>query len=595
VFGKIFRQIFRMDKAAIAAVLEEMSTLLELQGENPFKVRAYQNGARNLSALEDDLGARIAAGTLGEVPGFGEALVEKITTLYNTGRLEAFEKLKASVPPGLVEMLGVPGLGPKKIIVLHQKLGVDSLAKLSAACASGEVAKLAGFGQKTQDNIMAGIRHREAYSRRHLWWDARAVADQILAGLRKLPAVEQAEAAGSLRRSLETVGDLDFLVAADKPAPIMEWFTSQPGIEEVTARGETKSSVRLTGGMQADLRVVPSAQYIFALHHFTGSKDHNVQMRSRALARGLTLGEWGLSKKDDPSVGGPGAKSVVKPRTEADLFRALGLHDIPPELREGLEEIEAAEKGELPRLIEEGDLRGAFHNHTTESDGRATLEEMAAAADGLGWEYLGIADHSKSSFQAHGLDEARLLAQIDQIHALNRSKKYHVHLFAGSEVDILKDGSLDFDDGILAKLDYVVAAVHNRFGQGADEKAMTQRMVRALEHPRVTMLAHPTGRLLLEREGYAVNLKRLIEAAASNGKMIELNANPRRLDLDWRYWRLAAQKGVQCVINPDAHEPAGLLHVRAGVRIARKGWLTREKVFNTGHLAEVIKALKIKR
>jgi DNA polymerase (family X) len=581
-----------MDKAAIAGVLEEIGTLLELKGENPFKVRAYHNGARVLSTLEDDLGARVAAGTLGEVPGLGAALVEKITTLYQTDGLPFYEELKTSIPPGLVEMLGVPGLGPKKIKALHEQLKVDSLAKLAAACAAGQVAELPGFGAKTQEKIMAGIQNREAYARRHLWWDAWHIAEPILAGLRKLTEVDQAEHAGSLRRGLETVGDLDFLVAAEKPGPVMDWFCAQTGVEEVTAKGGTKASVRLAGGLQADLRVVPAVQFYFALHHFTGSKSHNVMMRSRALGRGLSLSEWGLTPKDDASAGGPGAQSVVTARSEDDIFRALGLHPVPSELREGIDEIAQAEKGALPRLIEDGDLRGAFHNHTSASDGRATLEEMAAAADALGWEYLGIADHSKSSFQAHGLEEERLLAQVEKIKKINQSKKFRVHLFAGTECDILKDGALDFADDVLAQLDYVVAAVHNRYGQGADEAAMTQRIVRALEHPRVTMLAHLTGRLLLEREGYAVNVARVIDAAAANGKMIEINANPRRLDMDWRHWRHATEKGVLCVINPDAHDPAGLEFVRAGVRVARKGWLTKEGVFNTRSLKEVEKWLR---
>ncbi len=378
-----------MDKAQIVGVLEEIATLLELTGENPFKVRAYQNGARALGALEDDLGARIAAGTLGEVPGLGEALVEKITALYQTGQLPYYDKLKASVQPGLIEMLEVPGLGPKKIMALHKQLGVDSLAKLAAACAAGKVAALPGFGQKTQDNILLGIQHREAYSRRHLWWDAWLAMEPILQGLAKVKGVERVSHAGSLRRALETVGDLDILVAAEHPAAAMAWFTTQPGVAEVTGQGETKASVRLKDGMQADLRVVPLKQYYFALHHFTGSKDHNVKMRSRALARGLSLSEWGLTKKDDPTAGGPGAVSVLTPHSEDDIFKQLGLHPIPPELREGLDEIERAEKGPLPRLLEEGDLRGAFHNHTVASDGHATLEEMAAGADALGWEYLG--------------------------------------------------------------------------------------------------------------------------------------------------------------------------------------------------------------
>ncbi len=583
-----------MDKPQIADILEEIGTLLELTGENPFKIRAYQNGARALTTLEGDLGTRIAAGTLGDVPGLGEALVEKITTLYQTGTLPYYEKLKASVAPGLLEMLGVPGLGPKKIMALHKALGVDSLAKLTAACTAGKVAGLPGFGEKTQEKILAGIRNQEAYSKRHLWWDAWLVAEPILEGLENIPGVERVSHAGSLRRGLETIGDLDFLVAAENPAPVMKWFTAQAGVAEITASGDTKASVRLKDGMQADLRVVPLKQFYFALHHFTGSKDHNVKLRSRALTHGLSLSEWGLTKKDDPTVGGPGAKSVITPHSEDDIFRKLGLHPIPPELREGLDEIERAEKGALPKLIEEGDLRGAFHNHTTASDGTASLEDMAAAAAALGWEYLGLADHSKSSFQAHGLSEEQLLAQVEKIHSLNASKKYRTHLFTGTECDILRDGELDYDDGVLAKLDYVVASVHNRYGQGSDEAAMTQRIIRALEHPRVTMLGHLTGRLLLQREGYAVNLNKIIDAAAANKKMIELNAQPQRLDMDWRHWRHGAEKGVLCVINPDAHSTGDLKYVRNGVLIARKGGLTKEQVFNTRSLAEVCAMLKIK-
>ncbi|HTB62193.1 MAG TPA: DNA polymerase/3'-5' exonuclease PolX [Opitutales bacterium] len=584
-----------MNKSQIVEVLEEIGTLLELSGENPFKVRAYQNGARALGALEDDLGERIAAGTLGEVPGLGEALVEKITTLYQIGELPYYDKLKASVKPGLVEMLGVPGLGPKKIMTLHAKLGVDSLAKLAEACAEGKVAALAGFGAKTQENIMAGIKNKEAYGRRHLWWDAWQVAAPIVEGLGKIKGVERVSHAGSLRRGLETIGDLDFLVAAANPEPAMKWFTTQPNVAEITASGGTKASVRLQDGTQADLRVVPLKQFYFALHHFTGSKDHNVKMRSRALTQGLSLSEWGLSKKDDPTTGGPEAQSVITPKSEDDIFKKLGLHPIPPELREGLDEIERAERGPLPKLVEDGDLRGAFHNHTTSSDGHASLEEMAAAAEKLGWEYLGIADHSKSSFQAHGLNEEQLLAQVEKIRGLNDSKKFRVHIFAGTECDILKDGELDYDDGVLAQLDYVVASAHNRYGQGADEAAMTKRIIRALEHPRVTMLGHATGRLLLQREGYALNIGKVIDAAAANKKMIELNAQPQRLDLDWRYWRQATDKGVLCVINPDAHSTTDLEFVRMGVLIARKGWLTKEQIFNTRPLAEILTALKIKR
>ncbi len=569
-----------MNKTDIADALEEIALLLELKGENPFKIRAYQSGARVLGSIEDaELATLIAEERLDSVKGIGEALAQKIAELHTTGRLEFLEKLRASIEPGLVEMLTVPGLGPKKIKALHDKLGVKDLAGLTAACNEGKVADLAGFGEKSQQKILEGIRNREAYGRRHLWWDAREVAAPIVEGLRKLPQVSRAEAAGSLRRGLETVGDLDFIVAAEDVAPVVEWFTTLPEVKEVTAKGETKASVRFASGLQADLRLVPAAQFAFALHHFTGSKDHNVQMRQRALARGLSLSEWGLTPTEGSNA------EEVKANDEAGIFAALGLAFVPPELREGLGEIEAAEDNKLPDLIKPADLRGAFHNHTSASDGHATLAEMVAAAEALGWEYLGIADHSKSSFQANGLDEERLAKQVDDIRKLNTSGRFKTHVFAGVECDILADGRLDYDDATLASLDYVVASVHNALGQS--EEDMTARVIRAIEHPATTMLGHATGRLLLRREGSKVNLGKVIDAAIANDVIIELNAHPVRLDLDWRLWRKAAAKGLLCAINPDAHETSGLAHVEAGVLAARKGWLTKADVLNTRPLAEV--------
>ena len=584
-----------MTKNEIADVLTEIGTLLELKGENPFKTRAYQAGARVLESIEQtELDTLIREERLKSVKGIGDALAQKIGELHATGKLEFFEKLKASIKPGLVEMLEVPGLGPKKIKAIHDQLGVTTIEGLAAACTDGRVAALAGFGEKSQEKILAGIRNREAYGKRHMWWDAEAVAVPIVAGLRALPQVSQAEAAGSLRRGMETVGDLDFIVAATDIAPVVEWFVAQAGVQEVTARGETKASVRFASGLQADLRLVPPEQFAFALHHFTGSKDHNVAMRQRALARGLSLSEWGLVPAEGEGTAkekaGGGAHGV-KVADEAGLFAALGLRFIPPELREGLGEIEAAEAGELPRLVELSDLRGAFHNHTTASDGGNTLAEMTAAAEALGWDYLGIADHSKSSFQAKGLDETRLAAQVAEIRALNASGRFRTHVFAGSECDILPDGRLDFDDAVLATLDYVVVSVHNAFSQSLDD--MTARIIRAIENPHTTMLGHVTGRLLLKREGYQVDFRKIVDAAIANEVIIELNASPWRLDMDWRHWQKAAERGLICSINPDAHDTAGLEHLRAGINSARKGWLTRENVFNTRSLAEVKRAFGV--
>ena len=572
-----------MDKKDIVEVLERIGTMMEIKGENPFKIRAYSAGARTLQTMEEDLGEVIEAGRLGDIPGIGKALTEKIETLYTTGGLEFYDKLVASVPSGLMDLLDIPGLGGKKIKVLHEKLDVDSIESLTVACQEGKVAELKGFGKKTEEKILSGIKNREAYAARHLWWDARSVVEKILPGLEGLPEVERVEAAGSFRRGMETVGDLDFLVASSNPAPIMDWFTSMEGIAEVTAHGDTKSSIRLEGGMQADLRVVPSEQFYFALHHFTGSKDHNVRMRQKALSLGLSLSEWGLrpeEEKDSSRKAGP-----VEANSEEDIFKALGLQYVPPSLREGMGEVEAAERNELPELLEFSDLKGCFHNHTTASDGRNTLEEMAEEADRRGWEYLGISDHSKASFQANGLDEERLSKQVQAIREINQSGKFRVHLFAGSEVDILSGGKLDFEDSDMDSLDYVVASVHAGLTQ--DEETMTARLLKVLEHPKVTMLGHMSGRLLLKREPSRMNVQKIIDAAIANGKIIELNANPMRLDMDWRHWRRAAEKGLLCCINPDAHALHHFDFQHAGVLAARKGWLTAKEVLNTRTLTEV--------
>ena len=568
-----------MEKNDIASVLDEIATFMELTGENPFKIRAYSAGARILENMTEDLGELIDGGKLADIPGLGEALVDKITTLRRDGVLPFHQKLKASIPAGLLEVMQIPGLGPKKVRALWTLLAVEDLAKLKEVCESGAVAELKGFGAKTQDKILEGIKNRIAYGKRHRWYEAAAIAEPILAGLRALPQVSLAESAGSLRRARETVGDLDFLVASSEPKPIMDWFVAYPGVKEVTAHGETKSSVRFENGLQADLRVVPAEQFYFALHHFTGSKEHNVAMRHRALGRGLSMSEWGFKSVDDKTIA-PGAKN------EEEVFQALGLPWIPPELREGNGEIDAAEAGQLPKLVQLSDLRGVFHNHTTESDGDHTLDQMAAAAEAHGWDYLGISDHSKSSFQASGLDEVRLSKQLEDIAQLNASKKYRVRVLSGSEVDILKDGTLDFSDDVLARLDFVVASVHNLFT--LDREAQTARIIKAIENEHVDMVGHLTGRLLNRREPYDVDIAKVIDAAAANDTIIELNANPWRLDLDWRWWRRAAEKGVLCSINPDAHDIDQLAFAAHGVRIARKGWLTPEQVLNTRSLPEVL-------
>lgn len=586
-----------MEVRDIVDRLEEIGILLELNGDNPFKVRAYQSGARALESLEEDLDILIEEDRLGSVRGIGKALTEKIITLRQTGELEFYDNLRESIPDGLIEMLEIPGFGPKKIRKVHEALGVETIDALKEVCESGAIAELPGFGKKSAENIIKGIENRIAYGKRHLWWDVRKVAMPLLEGLRSLDAVVRAEVAGSFRRSRETVGDLDFIVGSSDPLPIMEWFVSQPNVAEVTAQGETKSSVRFEGGLQADLRVVPDDRFVFALHHFTGSKDHNVKMRQRALSQGLSLSEWGLFDKDDEfdtDANKPYDRSLAREgiHEESDLFEALGLDYITPEMREGLDELELGETNSLPELVVYEDLKGTFHNHTKASDGYNTLEEMATAAADLGLDYIGIADHSKASFQANGLDAERLINQVNQIRELNSDRGKRAWLFAGCEVDILKDGSLDFDKSVTEKLDYCVLSVHASMS-GMSEDEMTARIIRAIETDTgcLKILGHMTGRLLLRREGYAVNHRRVIEAAAANGVMIELNANPWRMDMDWRYWRQAAEAGVPCVITPDAHDVKHLEFLRCGIQAVRKAGLTAGQIFNTLTLEEVQKRL----
>ena len=500
-----------MDKEKVAEILNEIGTLLELKGENPFKTRAYVNAARTLEGLNEPLAQIIADNRLGDIKGIGEALQEKITTLVTTGRLPYYEDLKASIPPGLVEMLNIPGVGPKKVKAMNDKLGIDTVEALEAACKAGKVADLDGFGEKTQTKILEGIQFRRTYASRHHLSDALAVAEPILENLRAHADVIRCSTAGSVRRSKEVIGDIDFLVSTKNPAEIIEFFTSQPGVLSVSAKGETKASVILTGGIQADLRVVSDAEFPYALAYFTGSKEHNIVMRQRAIARGLRLNEYGLFKSTeetrDPQL-------LVRCQTEEEIFAKLDLPYIPPELREDHGEFIAGEKNSLPRLIEWTQVRGSLHNHSNWSDGHATLDEIAAHMQELGCDYWAITDHSKASFQANGLDAARVRQQLRTIADVNKKLTddgSEFRLLAGSEVDILKE-RLDFDDDLLAELDVVVASLHVA---GSDEADNTKRLIRAAENPHVHMLGHLTGRLLLEREPYKVNQQAVMAKRSS--------------------------------------------------------------------------------
>jgi DNA polymerase (family 10) len=570
----------------VVETLERIALLLELQGENPFKIRAYRNGARALELLEGDLGTLVREDKLKGIPGLGEALRDKITTLVQTGDLPYYEELRAQFPPKLFELFDVPGLGPKKIKTLYDKLAVASAADLAKACRAGKVAGLEGFGVKTQDKLLHALAALQQGAGRHLASAAASAAHTLYDDLRIHPDTIRISVGGSTRRRNETVHDIDLIVSTKAPAEISRAFRGHPLVESVLAAGDTKSSVVLAGGIQADLRVVTDAEYPFALNYFTGSKEHNIVLRGLAQERGWTLNEYRLAPTKS------GAPSIPKIHEERDLYALFGFDYIEPELRENRGEFEAAQQLKLPDLVKLENLRGTFHNHTRASDGRNTLAEMAVAAQDLGLEYLGIADHSKASFQANGLDAARLKKQVAEINALNKDFVGFC-LLSGTECDILKDGSLDFPDAVLAQLDYVVASVHSSFTLG--EVEMTKRIIRAIENPHVTMLGHLTGRLLLRREPYAVNIPAVLDAAAETGTMIELNADPHRLDMDWRWWRLAREKGVKCVINPDAHSTEGLQNLYFGIGVARKGWLTKNDVVNCLPLSKVIPALQAKR
>ena len=568
--------------------LEQIATLLELKGENPFKIRAYRTGAETVRTFPGDFLQLARDNQLEGIKGIGEALRDKLHTLAATGSLPFLDKLKAEFPDTIFELFDVSGLGAKKIAALYSELGVGSIADLQRACESGAAAELAGFGEKTAAKLLAAIQSRAKYADSFRVDQVAPAVREILEYLRDQPETSRAEVAGSFRRGKETVHDLDFLVASKHPKAIMEAFVAPPWVESVIASGPTKTSVRLHSGVQCDLRVVTNAEFPFALAYFTGSKEHNILLRARALKQGWTLNEYRFAPTGPDSPEVPG--EIYE---EAQIHRSLGLEFIDPALREGAGEIEVAEAGTLPRLVEMENLRGTFHNHTTASDGHATLRQMAEAAMELGLEYLGIADHSKSSFQANGLDEARLRTQLEEIRLLNEEFAPDFRLFSGSEVDILKDGSLDFPDDLLAELDYVVASVHNVFT--LPEAEMTARIIRAVENPYVTMLGHVTGRLLLKREPYAVNIPAILDACAANGTIIELNASPWRLDMDWRWWRMAKEKGIKCSINPDAHSVHGLQDLWYGLRAARKGWLTRQDVVNCLPLGKVEATLAAKR
>jgi DNA polymerase (family 10) len=567
------------DNRAVAEVLREIGVLLDLTGENPFKVRAFDAAARTVETLDASVAKLVEDGALGEQKGIGKTIKHHVTVLVKTGALPYLDELRAKVPAGLVDMLRVPSLGPKKARYLREQLGISSIAELEYACHENRLVALKGFGEKTQNKILEGIRFIRLHEGRFLLSDALQSAEEILEYLKKSKDVRRIEIAGSLRRRRETVKDVDVVASSKNPAAVMEHFTKFGGAAEITAKGETKSSIRLSNGIACDLRIVSDREFPFALHHLTGSKEHNVAIRSRAAGMGLKVNEYGIFK---------GAKSLPA-EDEKELYGLLGLDFIPPELREDAGEIAAAAERKLPVLLEQTDLKGLLHVHTTASDGTGTLEEMAEAAVALGLKYIGIADHSKTASYAGGMDEKRLLAQVEEIGKLNKNLA-PFRLLAGSEVDILKNGSLDFSDEILKKLDFVIASVHTSFTLPKDE--MMRRIIRAMENPHVDVIGHPTGRLLLGRDAYAFDEEEFLKAAARTNTAVELNAHPSRLDISGASCRRAKQLGVKIVINPDAHKPEGLSDVQYGLWTARRGWLEKDDVLNSLDATALLKALK---
>jgi len=555
--------------ADIAAAFEQIADLLELQNANPFRVRAYRNAARVVGDLKIDLAALVAGGqALPKLPGIGADLGAKIQELAATGRLGALERLRKQVPAGLDELLRLPGLGPKRVRALYEELHVHTLPQLLRAARDGRIRTLPGFGARSEERIAAAIDKHLGSVKRFKLAIAAQYADALLAHLKQAPGVQQAVAAGSLRRRRDTVGDLDLLATASDGAAVCRHLAGYPDVREVVSSGDTRATVVLKSGLQVDLRVVPPASYGAALMYFTGSKAHNIRLRNRAIERGLKLNEYGLFK---------GSRAVAG-ATEQDIYAALDLPWIAPELREDRGEIEAAAEGNLPTLIELGDLRGDLHAHTDWSDGTASLEAMALAARARELGYLAISDHSRRLTVAHGLDPVRLTQQRAEIARLNRSLS-GIELLSGIEVDILADGSLDLPDAALARLDIVVAAVHSQFN--LPRARQTERILAALENPHVRVLAHPLGRLIDERDPYDVDMLAIVRRCKARGVALELNAHPQRLDLTDIHCRMAKDEGALVAIDSDAHSVHEFDNLVHGVGQARRGWLEKTDVVNT--------------
>ncbi|OGS56888.1 MAG: hypothetical protein A3K60_01685 [Euryarchaeota archaeon RBG_19FT_COMBO_56_21] len=573
-----------MDNRGIAEVFDEIADLLDLQGV-AFKPVAYRRAARNIESMEEDISDLAARNTLEDIPGVGKAMAKKIEELVRTGKLGYLDELRSEVPKGLVELLRVPDVGPKTAVILFKELGIASVEQLKEAATNHKLRGIKGFGEKTEERMLQGIQALESKGRRMLLGQALPVAETFVEYLKRVEPLDMVSVAGSLRRGKETVGDIDILVGDDQPAKVMDAFVGYPDVADVLAKGPTKSSVRLKNGLQVDIRVVETRSWGAALNYFTGSKEHNVELRRLGVSMGLKLNEYGLFQRvSDRTVAGA---------TEEEVYKALGLRYVEPELRENSGEIAASREGHLPKLVSADDIRGDFHVHTEWTDGQPTIDEVVENAIARGYEFVGITDHSESLKFVGGLDEQKLRKQIDAVRKVQDRVGNKIRVLAGSEVDIRSDGSLDFSRKLLEELDVVIASVHSRFKMEKPE--MTDRVVTAVSSGRMDILGHPTGRLIGERPGYELDLDRIFEAAKSTGVCMEINSFIDRLDLGDINCRKAKDAGVVMAIGTDAHRLEQMAFMRYGVITARRGWLEPRDVLNTVHGKDLTKRLRRRR
>ncbi len=564
----------RLDNKGVGTILQEVAFFLELKGENPFKVKAYSNAARTIETLEEDLGEVVLAGRLKEIKGIGETLAQHITELVTTERLQFHEDLKTSIPTGHLQMLKIPGLGPKKIKAIYDRLDIKTIGELEYACLENRLVDLQGFGQKSQEKILQGIQQVKKYQGQYLYGEMIEPAQEILKKILAHPKVIRGNLAGSLRRKMEVVRNINLVLSTCRPQEVLNAFSKLPEVEAIPFKNKSSGRYSLSSGWEVDLRITPNQTFPYSLFCFTGSHAHWNAISERAKVMGLKLSQEGLHRNGRP----------ISSKEEEGIFDALGLDYIPPELRENQGEIEASEIHQLPRLIDDRDIRGILHVHSFYSDGVNSIRVMAQASKKMGFSYMGLSDHSQSARYAGGLTLEKLQKQWKEIDQVNQDID-GLHIFKGIESDILPDGSLDYEEPILKRFDFIIASVHSHFSMPREE--MTQRVIKAIRNPYTTILAHPTGRLLLAREPYAIDMVRIIDEASRSGVAIELNAHPYRLDIDWRLCKYAKEKGVKIAIHPDSHDEEGLKDTFFGVGIGRKGWLEPGDILNTMNVEEM--------